>query len=445
MKVGWVSLGCPKNLVDTEYMMGLLQKQGFTPTPDPSRAEIMIINTCTFIEPATRESIDAIIEFAQFKKARCKLLVVTGCLAQRHAKRLRELIPEVDLWLGTGEYARLPEVIRAALQGETGEVYLEHPGWIDLPPSGRVLSTGDRVAYVKIAEGCDHRCAYCVIPSIRGAYRSRKPSEIQTEIQNLIAGGVKEVILVAQDTTAYGIDLEGRYLLPELLATLDGIEGEFWLRILYTYPSRISEELLEVIRDSRHICHYLDLPLQHIDERILRAMGRNFFRDDVLKLIAKIRKTVPDMALRTTFILGFPGETKEEFEKVKAFLTEARFDWVGAFPYYREKGTRAAEMKNQVHHATRKKRAREILEIQKEISLQKNRSLIGREITVLMEREKEPGLWSGRSYREAPEIDGEVEVTIPPDFPMASGFFLKAAVTGAEAYTVRAEMRKNLS
>ncbi|HEY8345567.1 MAG TPA: 30S ribosomal protein S12 methylthiotransferase RimO [Bacillota bacterium] len=437
MKAGWISLGCPKNLADTEYIMGLLSDQ-YPLTTDPREAEILIINTCSFIQPATQESLDTIMEFAQYKRGQCKLLVVVGCLAQRYGVKVQRLIPEVDLWVGTGEYSRLPSLIAEALEKKTKGVYTAQPGWVGMNPEQRVLSTNGYTAYLKIAEGCNNHCLFCIIPHLRGKYRSRDFFQLITETKKLVAGGVKEVVLVAQDTTAYGQDLDGRTFC-QLLSALDEIEGEFWLRILYTYPSRLDDELLTLMRDSKHICNYLDIPLQHVAPAVLRAMGRKVGPESYLELIERVRKFIPDISIRSTFLLGYPGETEADFQQVLAFLDQARLDWVGAFPYYRETGTAAAKLKPQVHPSTRRRRAREVLKVQQRISAAKNRALIGKRLKVLVEKKsrREQNVWIGRSYREAPEIDGFVEIEAPPDRLLQVGEFVEGTVTGGEAYEVR--------
>jgi len=441
MKAGWISLGCPKNQTDTEYMIGLLAER-FPPTSDPHEAEILIINTCSFIQPATQESLDTIVEFARYKQGKCKLLVVTGCLAQRFGVKVQKLLPEVDLWVGTGEYSRLPELITEALEQKRTGVYLDNPGWVGMVQGKRSISTGNITAYLKIAEGCNNRCLFCIIPQLRGKYRSRSLVQLRTEVEGLVADGIKEVVLVAQDTTAYGEDLGPAQLFPDLLAALDEIAGDFWIRILYTYPSRLTAELLNAIKNSSHICHYLDIPLQHVAPGVLKAMGRKASAESYLELISRIRKTLPDVAIRSTFLLGYPGEEEEDFQKVLDFLHQARLDWVGAFPYYREAGTAAARLKPQVHHSTRKRRAKEIMITQQKISLEKNKSQKGRNLRVLLEKRstREPNLWIGRSYREAPEIDGLVEIQVPPGRVVREGEFVETRVLDGQPYEVQTKL-----
>lgn len=445
MKIGWISLGCPKNQVDTEYLIGIMREEGYAYTSNPRSADILVINTCSFIQTATQESIDTILEFAQFKQDNCKLLVVVGCFPQRYGQELVKEIPEVDLWLGTGEYSRLPELIKAKLKKENVEkMYLDAPkGWLPPELENRPISTPPYRAYVKIAEGCDNHCLYCIIPQLKGRYRSRNPETIQKEVKALVAKGVKEITLVAQDTTAYGLD-SGETDLAELLSSLDKLEGEFWLRILYTYPSRITDQLLKVIKGSKHICHYLDIPLQHVSPKVLRSMGRRTAVGEIKQMLERVKKIVPDMAIRTTFILGYPGETEEEFNEILSFLEDYRLDWVGVFPYFQEEGTPAAKLHPQVHHATKKRRVREVLHKQQEISCEKNRELIGKEIMVMLEERLGNSGWTGRSYREAPEIDGLFELEEPDDEKMElkPGSFVMVEITEAESYQIYGKIKK---
>lgn len=438
MKIGWISLGCPKNQVDTDYMIGLAEEAGFTLTAKPEEADILVINTCSFIETATQESIDTILEFAAYKKDRCRLLVVAGCLPQRYGRKLEKALPEVDLWLGTGEYSRLPELIKAAFAAKQGEKYFaqEPAGWLPPALADRPLTTTGPYAYVKIAEGCDHHCLYCIIPQLKGRYRSRDPESIEAEVAALLRRGVKEINLVAQDTTAYGQDSGGAYNLASLLSRLDRLEGDFWIRLLYTYPALITDELLAAIGQSKHVCRYLDIPLQHVSDRVLKRMGRRGSRGEIRELIAKVRRVLPGVAIRSTFILGYPGESEEDFQELLAFLAEVKLDWVGVFPYSREEGTAAARLPDQVHPATKKRRARMVLEQQQAHSLAQNQALIGQELLVLLEEEAAPGRWRGRSYREAPEIDGLVQVEANGHHRtrMQAGSFVPVRIEAATPY-----------
>ncbi|NLM38090.1 MAG: 30S ribosomal protein S12 methylthiotransferase RimO [Firmicutes bacterium] len=448
IKIGWISLGCPKNQVDTEYMIGLTEEAGFARTADPAEADILVINTCSFIEAATQESIDTILEFAAYKQHCCRLLVVAGCLPQRYRQELVKVLPEVDLWVGTGEYARLPVLLAEALEkkGAPRLVADAPAGWLPPALNDRPLTTPPYYAYVKIAEGCSHHCLYCIIPKLKGEYRSRDPESIVAEVENLLARGVKEINLVAQDTTAYGTDADGAFDLSSLLARLDRLAGDFWIRLFYTYPSLISEELLRTIRDSRHICHYLDIPLQHVSTAVLKRMGRRSTEGEIRELIGLVRRYLPEAAIRSTFIVGYPGETEEDFTQLLAFLAAVRLDWVGVFPYYREEGTAAARLPGQVHHATKKRRARLVLAQQQSHSLAKNRALIGRELRVLLEKEKAPGYWEGRSYREAPAIDGVVKVEVAADqrARLAPGAFVQVQIESAGPYELGGKIKPDV-
>ncbi len=446
-KIGWVSLGCPKNQVDTEYMIGFTEKAGFERTVNPEEADVLVINTCSFIESATQESIDTILEFAAYKQNRCRLLVVTGCLPQRYQQELVKALPEVDLWLGTGEYARLPELLAAALDKKGAARFIADApaGWLPPNLTDRPLTTPPHYAYVKIAEGCNHHCLYCIIPKLKGEYRSRKPESIIAEVENLLARGVKEINLVAQDTTAYGTDASGAFNLSYLLSRLDQLEGDFWIRLFYTYPSLINDELLRTIRDSKHICHYLDIPLQHASTAVLKRMGRRSTEGEIRDVIGRVRHFLPEAALRSTFIVGYPGETEEDFEELLAFMTDVRLDWVGVFPYYREEGTAAARLPEQVHPSTKKRRARMVLQQQQGLSLANNQALIGRELLVLLEKEKATGCWEGRSYREAPAIDGVVKAQVSADqrAQLAPGCFVQVEITGAGPYELEGKIKMN--
>ncbi|HBL36385.1 MAG TPA: 30S ribosomal protein S12 methylthiotransferase RimO [Firmicutes bacterium] len=446
MKIGWISLGCPKNQVDTDYMIGFTERAGFTTTAQPEEADVLVINTCSFIESATQESIDTILEFVAYKEKQCRLLVVVGCLPQRYGRELSKALPEVDLWLGTGEYSRLPELVSAALEKQgTEQFFAAAPaGWLPSAQMERALSTPPHLAYVKIAEGCSHQCLYCIIPQLKGDYRSREPESIEAEVKNLLQRGAKEINLVAQDTTAYGEDSGGAFNLTTLLTRLDRLEGEFWIRLFYTYPALISEELLTTIKESKHICHYLDLPLQHASTAVLKRMGRRSSQEEIRELIARIRRYLPEVAIRSTFIVGYPGETEADFNELLTFLGEIRLDWVGVFPYYREEGTAAARLPAQVHHATKKRRARTVLQHQQTHSLAKNQALIGRELLVLLEEEEEPGRWNGRSYREAPEIDGLVivDTATVEKVELKPGIFVPVQIQEVGPYELHGKLKE---
>ena len=402
MTVGVVSLGCSKNRVDTELMLGILTQAGYEITGDEARAEILIVNTCGFIESAKQESIDTILALAEYKQTgRLKLLVVTGCLAQRYEKSLLEEMPEIDLLLGVSQYPALPGAIERALRGErasycqTSEVVLS---------GERVLTTVPYTAYVRIADGCDNCCAYCAIPLIRGRFRSRSMSGVLEEIRTLAGQGVKEHILVAQDTSRFGVDIAGHSLLPELMVQAAEIPGVEWLRVLYCYPDQVDERLLEAMALKPNICKYLDLPLQHADPEILRRMNRRGDMKDIKRLLLKARDM--GFTLRTTFITGFPGETPKQFETLMDFAQEVRFDRMGTFAYSAEEDTLAAEMPDQVPEEIRTKRMERLMLLQQEISLERNRLRVGTTERMLVEVLRDDGTAVGRSAAEAPEIDG---------------------------------------
>ncbi len=408
-KVAVVSLGCAKNLVDTENMLGLLAEKGYQLTTDEMQADLLLVNTCGFIESAKEESIDAILELARYKKEKGSKLVVTGCLAQRYKDELLQEIPEIDAIIGTGNIERVVEVVEKAVSGERVDAVCAPDGKINrlLP---RVLSNPGQTVYVKIAEGCNNRCAYCAIPAIRGPYRSKPMEIIEQEVQQLVRQGAKEVILVAQDTTRYGYDLYQDYMLAELLGRLCKIPDLAWLRVLYCYPTHFNDRLIEVMASEPKICQYVDLPLQHASDKILKSMNRRDSIQQIKDLIAKLRRVIPDLTLRTTFIVGFPGETEEDFQQLLDFMQEIKFDRVGVFKYSLEEGTPAALMPNQVPEEIKEERYHRAMALQQRISQKLNEQKIGRRLEVLVEGElsDQPGVYVGRSRGDAPEVDGLV-------------------------------------
>lgn len=406
-KVGFVSLGCPKNLTDTESMIGLLGGE-YEIVNDPMVADIIIVNTCGFIESAKQESIDTVLEMAQYKeKGRLKKLIVTGCLAQQYHGELLKEIPEADAVIGTGSYQDILKVVAKTLEGGRPEVIGDINGEIpeNLP---RVLATPKYSAYLKIAEGCDNHCTYCIIPFLRGKFRSRKEENILSEAKALAAGGVSEIILVAQDITCYGKDLYGKATLAELLKKLSEIDGIHWIRLHYCYPERVTDELIDEIAANPKICKYIDIPMQHASDKILKAMGRHVTKKQLYELTLKLREKIPDIVIRTTFITGFPGETEADFEELKECIKEMKFDKMGVFPFSCEEGTPAAKLGGQVAEEIKKKRADELMELQQEISLEKGQSKIGKTLEVLCERQLTDGRYEGRSGGDSPEIDGSV-------------------------------------
>ncbi|RJQ28145.1 MAG: 30S ribosomal protein S12 methylthiotransferase RimO [Peptococcaceae bacterium] len=433
-KVGMVSLGCPKNLVDSEIMLGLLEKAGYIVINDEQEADVLIVNTCSFIDDAKEESIKAILETAQNKKrGKCRALLVAGCLAQRYGPELLADLPEVDGIIGTGS---VPEIVAAVRQALTGErtVAVAKPGFEYAGGLPRVSSTPPFSAYLKIADGCNNCCSYCVIPDVRGSYRSRPFEDVIEEAADLVNRGVREIILVAQDTTAYGIDRYGRYRLAGLLRQLAAIDGLRWLRFLYTYPTRLGQDLIEVIAGEPKICRYLDVPLQHASDGVLSRMNRQMRQKDIRQLIERLRSALPGLVLRTSFIVGFPGETKSEFQELLDFMAEVKFERAGVFTYSREEGTAAALMSGQVDEQKKDERQERAMLLQQEISYARNRAMIGKIITVLVEgaAAEKKGVFWGRSEADAPAIDGVVYVKTGKE--LAPGDFVQVLVKEAYPY-----------
>jgi ribosomal protein S12 methylthiotransferase len=413
-KISMVSLGCPKNLVDAEVMLGYLAKEGYEVTTDEKEADIIVVNTCSFIKEAKQESIDTILDLADRKHdARCRLLIVTGCLPQRYQEELAKELPEVDIFVGTGDYPRIAEII-AEKSGTTEQLrYTGDPNFLyddDLP---RLQSSPYYSAYLKIAEGCSNCCSYCVIPSLRGAFRSRPLDKLLKEAEKLVAGGAKELNLIAQDITGYGNDLAPDLNLVRLVQELAAMDGLHWIRLLYAYPDGISDSLIQLLRDEDKLCKYLDIPLQHISDPILKRMNRRSSEGEIRSLIAKLRSEIPGIALRTSLIVGFPGETDEDFKKLLHFVEETRFDRLGVFCYSREEGTPAAEMPDQVSERLKRERYKKLMRTQARVSFKHNRSLVNTEELVIIEgySEETELLLKGRSSRQAPDIDGQVYIT----------------------------------
>ncbi len=410
-KIGLVSLGCPKNLVDSELMLGALKACGYEIIAESEDAQIIIVNTCGFIESAKQESINTIIEMAAFKERSCELLIVTGCLAQRYKQAILDEIPEVDAVLGTGSYSEITSVISKAYEGKHPAIYGELKS-TDYLEGERVLSTGKGYAYLKIAEGCDNCCTYCVIPSLRGRFRSRKKEEILKEAAKLAASGVKELILVAQDTTRYGLDIYNEKRLVELIQMLSKLEGIEWLRLLYCYPEDIDEPLIHEIIHNDKICKYIDIPVQHASDSILQRMGRRGSSSDVNNLLDMLRRRIPGLVLRTSLIVGFPGETEEDFNMICTFVKKYRFDRLGVFMYSKEDGTPAAKMQYQIPAKVKKMRYGKLMRLQRQISSEMNFERLGKTYNVLVEGIAEDGVfYFGRSYAEAPDIDGLIYFT----------------------------------
>lgn len=439
MKILFISLGCDKNLVDTEVMLGMLASRGYEMTNDEQEADIIVINTCCFIHDAKEESIQNILEMAEYKKnGSAKALIVTGCMAERYRQEILDEIPEVDEVLGTTAYDRILDAVDAALAGQH-EVMTADLDALPLPETKRLVTTGGHFAYLKIAEGCDKHCTYCIIPKIRGNFRSVPMERLLKEAQDLAEQGVKELILVAQETTLYGKDLYGEKSLPKLLRELCKISGIRWIRILYCYPEEITDELIQVMKEEPKICHYLDLPIQHANDTILKRMGRRTSKQELIDIVQKLRKEIPDICLRTTLITGFPGETQEQHEEVMEFIDTLEFDRLGAFTYSPEEDTPAATFEDQIDEEVKEDRQADIMELQQEIAFDKAEDMIGREVLVMIEGKVADGnAYVGRTYRDAPNVDGLIFINT--DVELISGDFAKVKVTGALDYDLIGEL-----
>ena len=433
MKILFISLGCDKNLADSEEMLGLLTAGGHEITDDETQADAIVINTCCFIKDAKEESVETILEMAEYKKTgSCHALIVTGCMAQRYQKEIIEEVPEVDAVLGTTSYGDIVKALEEAVAGNHFEEFRD----IDyLPDTGskRVLTTGGHFGYLKIAEGCDKHCTYCIIPKLRGKFRSVPMERLIAQAEDMAEQGVKELILVAQETTVYGKDLYGKKSLHILLKKLCEIRGIRWIRILYCYPEEIYDELIETIRDEKKICHYLDIPIQHASDRILKRMGRRTSKQELIDIVGKLRKEIPDIVLRTTLIPGFPGETEEDHEELKEFVDEMEFDRLGVFTYSPEENTPAAEMADQVPEEVKEERRDELMELQQEISYDRGQDRIGQELLVMIEgKVADESAYIGRTYGDAPKVDGYIFVQTGE--LLMTGDFAKVRVTGALEY-----------
>lgn len=440
MKIGVVSLGCPKNLVDSETMLGLIHEENYEITNDPSKAEIIIVNTCGFIESAKEESINTILQMAEYKKSSsCKYIIVTGCLSQRYAEELFNELPEADAIAGVEVYDEIGSIIKRVMNGERfimlerskpDVIYTSKETFLP-----RILTTPSYTAYLKIAEGCDNCCSYCAIPKIRGPYRSKPMEQVLKEAKALADNGVKELIVVAQDTTRYGEDLPGgELLLADLLKELNKIESLKWIRVMYCYPNNFTDELIETFASLDKVCKYVDLPLQHASNRLLASMNRYDTREEVETLLAKLRKRIPGIVIRTTFIVGFPGETDADFEELKEFVEQQRFENAGVFAYSQEEGTVAGAMPNQIPDEIKQERYHELMALQAQISEEIHKDTEGQTLEVLVEgiEEDGSGLHYGRSYREAPDIDGLVFIENPGD--IKPGCFVKVNILQGFTY-----------
>ncbi|MDR3584866.1 MAG: 30S ribosomal protein S12 methylthiotransferase RimO [Desulfosporosinus sp.] len=438
-KVAVVTLGCPKNQVDSEVMSGLLA-QAYIFTDNPEEADIIVVNTCTFIQSAKEESIETIFEMAGFKESgSCQTLIATGCLAQRYGSELMQDIPELDGVLGTGNIDEITEIVQAAESTRTTLIKPGTPDFLHDEKMPRRRSTPDYLAYVKIAEGCDNYCTYCVIPSVRGHFRSRPEESVVQEVRDMAAQGVKEIMVMAQDTTRYGLDLKGELRLPQLLRQLARIEGIEWIRLMYCYPERFTDELIETMRQEPKICRYIDLPLQHADNKILKDMNRRGTIEQAETLIRKLRSAMPDITLRTTMITGFPGETEQEFQTLVDFVQRVQFDRLGVFPYSQEENTPAGQREDQVPTEVREQRREQIMQLQQEISLARQQRWLKRVVTVMLEQKLPDGRWMGRTEGDAPEIDGQVYI-IGAQTSIHVGDMMKVRILEADSYDLIGEV-----
>ena len=446
MKIGFVSLGCSKNLVDTEKTIGIFKANNYEIVNKPEEADVIVINTCGFIESAKEEAINTILEMAEYKKKKCKYLIVMGCLVERYKEELEKAIPEVDLWIKYSEYNSLWRKIQELLNDENNPIQNKVNCDIKNKQNQnsnkyekfdqveeRVVSTGNNYAYLKIADGCSNRCTYCAIPYIRGPQISRKMEDIIKEANKLANDGYKELILIAQDTTKYGTDIYGKPMLVELMKEISKIDKIKWIRFLYAYPETISDELIKLVKEDDKICKYFDIPIQHISDTVLKRMNRQSDGKSIRKLISKIREEIPDVVLRTTVMVGFPGETKEDFEELYEFLKEAKFDKLGCFAYSKEDGTPAARIKEQIHPMTKKSRYNKIMSLQKEISKQNLEKRIGQQVEVLIEDKTFDGkTYIGRTYMDVPDIDGIAYLNT--NKKLQKGDFAKAKIVDVSNY-----------
>lgn len=439
MKLLFISLGCDKNLVDSEFMIGMLANEGIELTDDENEADIIIVNSCCFIGDAKEESINTILEMAQYKNTgKCRSLIVTGCLAQRYSDEIFKEIPEVDAILGTNSYDSIVEAVKQTLEKKTYKNLHKLEG-LPTIKTKRLITTGGHYAYLKIAEGCNKNCTYCVIPSVRGRYRSVPMEDLIEQAESLVRSGVKELILVAQETTLYGMDLYGKKSLHLLLDKLNEIDGLFWIRIMYCYPEEIYDELIESIANDEKVCHYIDMPIQHCNDDILKRMGRKTNKKELIGQINMLRERIPDITLRTTLICGFPGETQEAHEELMQFINDMEFDRLGAFTYSPEEGTKAAVMDNQIDEEVKSDWQAQVMELQEEVIFDKNETMKGRELYVFIEgKVADENAYIGRTYRDAPNVDGYIFIN--SDEELVTGDIAKVRVTGAYEYDLIGEL-----
>lgn len=440
MNILFISLGCDKNLVDSEVMLGLLAEKGYQIVDDEMQADVIVVNTCCFINDAKEESVQTILEMGNLRtEGQLKALIVTGCLAQRYKQEIMDEIPEVDAVLGTTAYDKIVETIEEILTNKGHLLELEDVDSLPLVDSKRMVTTGGHFAYLKIAEGCDKHCTYCIIPKVRGNYRSLPMDRLLKEAKDLADQGVKELILVAQETTLYGKDLYGEKSLHKLLKGLCQIQGLQWIRVLYCYPEEIYDELIQTIKEESKICHYLDLPIQHANDEILKRMGRRTSKQQLMDIVCKLREEIPDIALRTTLITGFPGETKDQHQELLDFVDAMEFDRLGVFTYSPEEDTPAATMPEQIEESVKEDRQADIMELQQEIAFDKAEDMIGQEVLVMIEgKVADENAYVGRTYKDAPNVDGMI--FIHTDVDLMSGDFAKVKVTGAAEYDLIGEL-----
>ena len=445
MDICFISLGCDKNLVDSEMMVTSLRQSGYNIIYNADEADVIVVNTCCFIGDAKEESINTLLEMAAYKeKGKCRLLVAAGCLAQRYHEEIKSELPEVDMIIGTTAYEELAGTINSALNKAASKEKLpieklKSINYLPEPYINREAMNGGGHAYLKIAEGCNKCCTYCIIPKVRGSYRSVPVENLVKQAENLVANGIKEIILVAQETTLYGEDIYGKKSLPELLRKLSGIDGLKWIRILYCYPEEITDSLIETIKELPKVCHYLDIPVQHGSDSVLKRMGRRTDSTQLSGIIEKLRDSIPDIILRTTIITGFPGETEKEFEELKQFVRKIKFDRLGVFTYSQEEDTPAAEMQGQIPQEIKEARRNEIMEIQQQVAFEKNKPLTGKEMDVIVDGYlPEDGVYICRTYMDAPDVDGYVFVKT--DWQLMSGDFIKARITGSDGYDLAGDV-----
>lgn len=439
MKILFVSLGCDKNLVDSEMMLGMLREKGYSFTDDETEADIVVVNTCCFINDAKEESINTLLEMAQLKDdGQIQALIAAGCLAQRYREEIQQEIPQVDAILGTTAIDQIVATVKDVLAGK-GQNHYRDINAAPVTGHKRIVTTGGHFAYLKIAEGCDKHCTYCIIPKVRGNYRSVPMEELIKEASELAENGVRELILVAQETTLYGVDLYGQKMLPKLLQELAKISGIYWIRILYCYPEEITDELIEVIASEPKVCHYLDIPIQHASDRILKRMGRRTDNEQLRSIIAKLREAIPDICLRTTLITGFPGETEEDHEELMNFVDEMEFDRLGVFTYSQEEDTPAAIMPDQIEEEVKQQRQDELMELQQEIAFEKAEDMAGRVLTVMVEGKiADEDAYVTRTYRDAPNVDGYLFLNTTAT--LMTGDFVEVLVTDSNEYDLIGEI-----